>query len=250
MSAFGKNRLYLVTSQELSRGRSSPEVIRSALAGGVRLVQLREKSMEDGELFRLAREARRLTREVDALLIINDRLDVAMGCDADGVHLGRGDIPVDVARQVAPGLIVGASAHSAAEVLDAQARGASYVNIGPLFATSTKEGWEGRYLGLEGLKTISKAAVIPFTVMGGIKKEHIAGIVGAGAGVIAVVTAITMADDPEQATRELLAEVERSSVTAQEPWSCLSAAVRGGHDGTWPSNAQKGPILTKMGESD
>lgn len=210
MRRFCEAALYLVTSQEVSRGRMTLDIVSKALAGGVRLVQLREKSMSDGELFRLACEMRKITDVAGAILIINDRIDIALACGADGVHLGRSDLPVDVARRMAPALVIGASAHSVAEVLDAQKNGASYVNIGPLYSTVTKAVPEGRLLGIDGLRSLRAAAEIPFTVMGGIKREHIFSLVAEGARTIALVSAITMADDPEQATREILEEVRRA----------------------------------------
>jgi thiamine-phosphate pyrophosphorylase len=105
-------------------------------------------------------------------------------------------------------MIIGASTHSVEEAVRAQDDGASYINIGPLFPTKTKK-WDAEFIGLEGLKKISALAKIPFTVMGGIKEEHIRGLVAAGARTLAVVTAITAAPDPEHATREFLAELNR-----------------------------------------
>jgi thiamine-phosphate pyrophosphorylase len=171
-------------------------------------MQLREKDLPVGELTTVAREARRLTTEAGSLLVINDDLQVALAVGADGVHLGREDFPVAEARKMAPDLIVGASSHSVEEALDAQKQGASYVNIGPLFPTKTKA-WGGEFLGLEGLRQIAPVVSIPFTVMGGIKKEHIRDLVAAGARTIAVVTAVTAAPDPEQAARDLLAEIRK-----------------------------------------
>ncbi|MBU4429882.1 MAG: thiamine phosphate synthase, partial [Verrucomicrobia bacterium] len=124
MARFCRAGLYLVTSQELSRGRSTLDIIKAALAGGVRLIQLREKNMPLPDFVRLAEQVRRLTAETDDLLIINDRLDVAMGIGADGVHLGQTDFPVAMARKLAPDLIIGASTHNAAEVEVAQTAGA------------------------------------------------------------------------------------------------------------------------------
>jgi len=210
MRRFSEASLYLVTSQEVSRGRSTLEVVRAALAGGIRLIQLREKSMCDGDLFRLAQEVRRLTSDAGSILIINDRVDIALACGADGVHLGCDDLPVEFARKIAPELLVGASAHSVQEVLDAQQKGASYVNIGPLFSTKTKNVSGDRLLGIDGLRRMRAAAGIPYTVMGGIKKEHIADLIAEGARTIAVVSAVTMAEDPERATRELLEEMRRA----------------------------------------
>ncbi|MBI2438571.1 MAG: thiamine phosphate synthase [Lentisphaerae bacterium] len=201
---FQQAGLYLVTSQALSRGRGTGKIVEAALAGGVRLVQLREKEMPLNDFFRLAEQVRAQTAEAGAVLIINDHLDVALAVGADGVHLGATDFPIAPARRLAPDLIIGASTHSAAEALLAVRAGASYINIGPLFPTQTKT-WEGEFLGLAGLKEIAPLVKIPWTVMGGIKREHIPALVKAGARTIAVVTAITAADDPEQAARELLA---------------------------------------------
>lgn len=203
LERFCRAGLYLVTSQALSRGRTTPDIIRAALAGGARLIQLREKDLPVSDLFRLAEQARRLTSDAGALLIINDRLDVAIGVGADGVHLGQSDFPVAAARKIAPQLIIGASTHNPAEAEAAQSAGASYLNIGPIFPTRTKTG-TGGFLGLEGLRRIAPRVAIPFTVMGGINRAHIPELWRAGARTIAVVTAVTAADDPESAARELL----------------------------------------------
>jgi thiamine-phosphate pyrophosphorylase len=207
MRSFLAAGLYLVTSASTSVGRTTLEILRCALNGGVKLVQLREKDVPTRELVELARAARTLTEASGALLIINDRLDVALAVNADGVHLGREDLPVPCARAIAPDMIIGASSHSVAEATEAQASGASYVNIGPLFPTGTKK-WEGEFLGMEGLHRISSALSVPFTVMGGIKPEHISRLVAAGARTIAVVTAVTAADDPSAASRELISLIK------------------------------------------
>jgi thiamine-phosphate pyrophosphorylase len=204
MRRFAEAGLYLVTSQALSAGRTTPEVVRAALAGGCRLVQLREKDLPVRELTALAMAVRRITDEAGALLIINDRLDVALAVGADGVHLGQDDLPIPAARRAAPDLIIGGSTHSVAEALRAEAEGASYVNIGPLFSTHTKH-WGGEFLGLEGLRRVVPHVRVPFSVMGGIKREHVIDLLEAGARVIAVVTAVTAAPDPAQAARDLLA---------------------------------------------
>jgi thiamine-phosphate pyrophosphorylase len=203
MRRFLEAGVYLVTSEALSHGRSTLAIVRAALAGGVRLVQLREKSLPVRDLLRLAADVRRLTEDAGALLVINDRLDVALAVRADGVHLGQEDLPVGDARRIAPDLIVGASSHSVREARDAQAAGASYVNIGPIFPTRTKP-WRGGFLGLDGMRAIAPSLAVPFTAMGGIKREHIPQLARAGARTVAVVTAITAAADPERAARELL----------------------------------------------
>ncbi len=204
MRMFQDAGLYLVVSPGiLSLERSAAEIVTAALKGGCRLIQLREKRLPAPDLVRLGREIRELTLKRGALLIIDDRVDVALAVEADGVHLGLEDLPVADARRLAPDLIIGASSHSEGEALEAQRQGASYVNIGPLFHTRTKD-WAGEFLGLDGLRRIAQKISIPFTVMGGIKQGHIADLVKAGARTLAVVTAITSAPDPEQATREFL----------------------------------------------
>jgi thiamine-phosphate pyrophosphorylase len=212
MQRFVEAGLYLVTSAEMSGGRDTLTIVRMALRGGVRLVQLREKNLTVRELTALARAVKALTDAADALLIVNDRLDVALAVGADGVHLGQDDLPLADARRIAPDLILGVSTHDEREAAEAQAS-ASYVNIGPLFPTGTKV-WAGGFLGLEGLKRIAAGVTVPFTVMGGIKQEHIVPLVRAGARIMAVVTAVTAAPDPEQAARELLTALR--GVTAQQ----------------------------------
>lgn len=205
---FCRAGLYLVTSQSLSAGRTTPEIVKAALAGGVRLVQLREKEMPLRQYVELAREIRAMTAEVGALLIINDRVDVALAVDADGVHLGQDDFPIPEARRIAPDLIIGASTHSIEEAVRAQDEGASYINIGPIYPTGTKV-WEKDFLGLDGLRTVASVATIPFTVMGGIKIGHIPDLVKAGAQTIALVTAVTAAPDPAGAARMLIDTIHR-----------------------------------------
>ena len=203
MERFAAAGLYMVTSASASGGRSTPELVRAALSAGVRLVQLREKALSTCALFALAQRVRRCTREADALLIINDRLDVALAAEADGVHLGQDDLPIAAARRLAPDLIIGASTHSVAEAVQAERDGASYVNIGPLFPTGTKP-HATAHLGLTGLSEIAAVVRIPFTVMGGIKASHIPELRRAGVRTVAVVTAVTAAPDPHAAAATLL----------------------------------------------
>jgi len=209
MTRFRQAGLYLVTSQTLSAGRTTPEIVKAALAGGVTLIQLREKEMSLREYVPLAKEVREMTARAGALLIINDRVDVAMAVEADGVHLGQEDFPVREARRLAPDLIIGASTHSIEEALKAQEEGASYINIGPIYPTGTKV-WEGEFLGLDGLRAIARVARIPFSVMGGIKPGHIPGLVAAGARIIAVVTAVTAATNPRTVAAGLVRMIRES----------------------------------------
>jgi thiamine-phosphate pyrophosphorylase len=194
--------LYPVTCERLSGGKSSLEVLDGLIQGGSRIVQLREKELPDGELYRLAEKFRELTEKAGMLLIINDRVDIALAVGADGVHLGQEDFPVRAARRIAPDLLIGASSHNLEEALGAQEEGADYVNIGPIFPTGTKQGIE-YFLGPSAIGSIAPRLKIPFTVMGGIKDSNIREVLSAGARRIAVVTAVTQAPDIAEAVRHL-----------------------------------------------
>ncbi len=212
MERFAAAGLYAVVTGSWCAGRDPLDVARAVLDGGATLVQMREKDLDGKRLFRLAEEMRRLTERAGALLVVNDRLDVALAAGADGAHLGQDDLPPEQARALAPDLIVGVSTHSREEALAAEQAGASYVNIGPLFATGTKT-VAMPPLGLAGLRAIAPALTVPFTVMGGIKREHVPELVAAGARTIAVVTAVTAAPDPARATAELLAAIREARAT-------------------------------------
>ena len=201
LRVFHEADLYVVITEALCAGRSALEILEMTLAAGVRLVQLREKDLNSRHLYELAVEFRRQTKAAGALLIINDRLDIALAADADGVHLGQEDLPLEVARRLGPELLIGASTHSLEEALAAQEAGASYVNIGPIFATLTKE--TAIPLGPEIIDRIVPRLRIPWTTMGGIKKTNIDQVVGRGARHPAVITAVTAASDPTTAAREL-----------------------------------------------
>lgn len=198
--------LYPVACQRLANGRSDLEWLDAVLAAGVRIVQLRDKESDDRALFEKALAFRQKTHAADALLIINNRLDIALAVQADGIHLGNSDLPAEVARRLAPELIIGVSANTAAQAATAAERGASYYNIGPLFPTATKEGLSS-FLGPEAIKVFSCRSELPFTVMGGIKFGHIKELVALGAKRIAVVTALTQAGDIEAEARKWLAAI-------------------------------------------
>lgn len=201
LRAFAAADLYVVITEALCAGRPALDILKAVLAAGVRLVQLREKERSGRELYELALAFRRRTRAAGALLLINDRLDLALAVDADGVHLGQDDLPVAAARRVAPELLIGASSHSLEEALAAQAAGASYVNIGPLFPTGTKPA--ATPLGPDMIDQIAPHLKIPWTTMGGITLNNIHEVVRRGARHPAVITAVTQAPDPEQAARRL-----------------------------------------------
>ncbi len=198
--------LYVVITERFCAGRSSLETLRACLDVGVRIVQLREKDMADRELLALARDWRAETRKAGALFILDDRVDIALASGADGVHLGQSDLPLDAARCLGPELLLGASTHSLADALASQASGADYVNIGPVFATQTKETAVGA-VGPELIAAVRPHLYIPFSCMGGIKDHNLDEVLAQGARMIAVVTAVTAAPDPRVAAEGLRARI-------------------------------------------
>jgi thiamine-phosphate pyrophosphorylase len=153
LALFDQADLYVVITEAHCAGRSALEVLAKVLAAGVRLVQLREKELTGRQLYERALAFRRETAAAGALLLINDRLDIALAVEADGVHLGQDDLPIRAARRIAPDLLIGASTHSLEEALAAQEAGASYVNLGPIFPTPTKEA--ATFLGPEMIDRIA-----------------------------------------------------------------------------------------------
>jgi len=202
LEAFRAADLYTVITEAFCAGRPGLEVLDACLDAGVRLVQFREKDWSDRALFEGAKAFRARTAAAGALLIVDDRVDIALAVGADGVHLGQEDLPARVAREMAPDLLIGVSTHSLEEARDAADQGAGYINIGPLFATRTKEVPTGA-LGLDAIRRIRSEVPLPTTCMGGIKLEHIPEIMAAGAERIAVVTAVTAAPDPRAAAADL-----------------------------------------------
>jgi thiamine-phosphate pyrophosphorylase len=197
--------LYTVTCEELSNGRTNYEVLNAVIAGGGKIIQLRDKKCGKERFLEMAKDFRRITAEAGILLIINDYIDVAIEVDADGVHLGQEDFSIEEARKIAPDLIIGSSSHNLDEALAAQSAGADYVNIGPIFPTGTKQ--HLKVVGVEMIKEIVPHLHIPFTVMGGIKITNINKVLQTNAKKIAVVTAVTMADDMTAAVKELRAVI-------------------------------------------
>ncbi len=194
--------LYLVTGEEFSAGRSTPAVIDAALDAGVRMIQLREKKMTKRALVKLGELCRAKTAAAGCLLIVNDHLDVALAIGADGVHLGRTDLPIDAARRIAPDLVIGASSHHVDQAIEAERLGASYVNIGPIFPTATKS-TRVEPLGPGAISEVVRAVEIPVTCMGGIKTDNLDVVLRAGARIVAIVTAVTAASDIRTAAGEL-----------------------------------------------
>ena len=201
--------LYAVITDEFTAGRGSLRVLEEAADAGIRIVQLREKSLSGKALYQRAEAFRRICDRYGILMIMNDHLDIALMCGADGVHLGQDDLPLAPAVQLAPELLIGRSTHSREQALEAQAEGAAYINLGPIFPTQTKN-TPVHPLGLEIIRETRKDLHIPFSVMGGIKAHHIPELLQEGAHLIAMVTEISQAPDIGKRVRELRALWNRS----------------------------------------
>jgi thiamine-phosphate pyrophosphorylase len=195
-------RLYLITGD---RGDEvdTARIVEAALEGGATVIQLRKKSMPMGEQYRLALALRILTREHEALLIVNDHADLAIAADADGVHLGQDDLPPDAVRALPgfDGRLIGRSTHSLAQAQLAVHEGVDYVAIGPVYPTPTKEGRPA--VGTALVSRVSAVMDRPFVAVGGIDHDNAAQVVEAGARAIAVVRAVYDAPDPAEAARRL-----------------------------------------------
>ena len=192
--------VYPVSCEKLAAGRSDREWLDQVIAGGTRIVQLRDKESNDRELLAKARYFREKTSKADVLFFLNDRLDIALLADADGMHVGQKDLPAEEIRKLAPDILIGHSCNTEEQTkvlgraVEKDESAVSYYNIGPLFETGTKEGLH-HFLGAEGIATFSRHCSLPFTVMGGIKLQHLDEILRAGAKRVAVVTAISQAED-------------------------------------------------------
>ncbi|VAX19879.1 Thiamin-phosphate pyrophosphorylase [hydrothermal vent metagenome] len=209
IAKFSEVDLYPVTGRGLYDGRSDEDVIAQLARGGARIVQLREKSLTDKELYELAKIYREETSRRDIGLVINDRVDLALSVRADGVHLGQDDMPVYVARRIlGDEAIIGASAHSVEDAIEAERGGATYVNIGPLYPTPTKP--EARTIGLEPVKEALSMISVPVTVMGGITMDNIDEVLQTGVRHVGVVSALFAQGDIAAATRGFVEKIRRS----------------------------------------
>ncbi len=200
--------VYVITDRKLAAPRSVVEVVQAALRGGATVIQLREKEAPTREMVELGMALLRVTRPAGVPLIVNDRVDVALAIDADGVHVGQDDMPAALARKlIGPDKILGVSAETVEQALLAQRDGADYLGVGDVYGTPTKPD-AGPPIGLEGLRRIVEAVDIPVVGIGGITPDNAAAVIEQGAVGVAVISAVFAAPDPEEATRRLRAAVE------------------------------------------
>lgn len=194
--------LYLVTDRKPLGKRDLAESIEQAIQGGVTLVQLREKSVSTKEFLRLAEKVKEITSRYHIPLLINDRLDIALAVDADGLHVGQDDLPVVKARELlGPGKIIGVSASTLAEAVLAERQGADYLGVGAIFSTATKS--DAPEVSLKQLELIKQAVSIPVVAIGGIGAANLPLVRAAGVDGVSVVSAILGKDDIYTAAREL-----------------------------------------------
>jgi thiamine-phosphate pyrophosphorylase len=198
--------LYAILDRSVARGRELPELLEAILAGGGRLVQLREKTMPLAELLPLAQRLVRRCREVGATLIVNDRADLALAAGAHGLHVGQDDLPARDARALLPsGMILGVSTHDPEQARQAVRAGADYVAVGSIFPTTTKAGFQ--LVGPELIRRVRPEVPVPLVGIGGITAENAPAVLAAGADAVAVISALCAGPDPEAATRTFLARI-------------------------------------------
>ena len=204
--------LCLITDRNNSRGRELSLVVEEALKGGVKAVQLREKDLSSRELYETAYELRKLTSRYGARLFINDRVDIALAVDADGVHLGNASIPIHRARKIlGEKRLIGVSCHNRISAIAAEETGADFITFGPVFYTPSKAVY-GDPVGIGKLATVTDLLQIPVFALGGINRDTIPQVSAAGAHGIALVSAVMAADDPREEAKALL-----SLLPAAEP---------------------------------
>jgi thiamine-phosphate pyrophosphorylase len=186
-----------------------------ALAAGVRLFQYRDKHGSRKSIWKTALLLAKIARRTGALLIVNDYADIALAVDADGVHLGQDDLPVEEARKIiGREKLIGISTHNTEQARDAEQSGADYIGFGPIYPTATKDA--GAAQGLENLRTIRQTVSIPIIAIGGINESNAGDIVRAGADGVAVISAILTADDMKQKALDMVLIVSKARSQHQE----------------------------------
>ena len=199
--------LYAVTDRHWLNGRTLVDVVKESLDGGVTMIQLREKSLDEGKFLEEAKELQALCRERHVPFIVNDNVDIAKAMDADGVHVGQDDMEaLDVRAKLGPDKIIGVSAHTVEEALLAEKQGADYLGVGAVFPTSSKS--DVGEMSYETLKAICKAVSIPVVAIGGISGENVGKLAGSGICGVAVISAIYAAKDVKAAAADLKAIVK------------------------------------------
>jgi len=198
--------LYVVLDRTAARGRDLVDLLALALAGGSRMIQLRDKEWPSGRLLPLAERLRAACAAAGATFIVNDRVDLALAVGADGVHLGQDDLPARAARPLLrPGMILGISTHSVEQARAAQADGADYVAVGSMFATTSKADFQ--LVGPDLLRKLRGEIRVPLVGIGGITPDNVSEVIRAGADGVAVISAVCAATDPQAAAARFLEQI-------------------------------------------
>lgn len=201
--------LYVILDPSVCPDRPLHEVLKVSAAAGATLFQYRNKSASMKDAYIEAMELRKLAAEREVLFIVNDRCDLALAVDADGVHLGQGDLPLNLARKVmGPGKLIGISTHNAEQVRVATAGGPDYLGFGPIFKPGSKADHDP-VVGVAGLKAIRPLTPLPIFAIGGISLDHVSEVMGAGANGVAVISAILKASDIRHTVSDFVVRLAR-----------------------------------------
>ncbi len=197
-------RIYIITDEELVPGRTHVEIARAALEGGCKIIQLRDKHASDEYMVQAGREIRRMCSDFGAIFIVNDRLEVALECEADGLHVGQQDRPARELVALLGGKLLGVSAGTVEEAAQAAQDGADHLGVGPIYSTATKSD-AGAATGLGLIQAAREASGgLPIVAIGGINESNLAQVARAGADSAAIISAVVCADDMVAATRRLV----------------------------------------------
>lgn len=201
--------LYVILDRTVAGGRDLGELLDAVIAGGARMVQLREKTWPSGQILPLAQRLRARCREAGVTFVMNDRVDLAVAIEADGVHLGQDDLPPRYARPLLrPGMILGVSTHSVEQARRAQADGADYVAVGAMFPTGTKPDFE--LVGPALVRAVRGEIRVPLVGIGGITPDNVGQVIAAGADGVAVISAVCAAPDPRAASAHFFDAIRRA----------------------------------------
>ena len=201
--------LYVILDRAAAGGRDLVEILDATIAGGARMVQLREKTWPSGQLLPLAERLRARCRQSGVTFVMNDRVDLAVVLEADGVHLGQDDLPPRLARPLLrPGMILGVSTHSVEQARRAQGDGADYVAVGAMFPTQTKPDFE--LVGPALVRAVRPEIRVPLVGIGGITPQNVGDVIRAGADGVAVISAVCGAPDPAAASAHFLDAIRRA----------------------------------------
>ncbi len=188
------NGLYVIIDYQAARGRDEVEIAQQAISGGARLIQLRDKERSTAELLPLARRLQKVCSASSVLFLVNDRVDITLAAEADGVHLGRDDLPVREARKLLPfDKLIGCSVKTLSQALQARDEGADYLSVGSIYPSPTKP--QAKVVGLDFLRQVRRQISLPIVAVGGIDSERVTEVLLAGANAVAVISAVLQAED-------------------------------------------------------